>query len=350
METLPYILILIILGVNLKVNTKISNDFVFFVIFLFSALRYEVGFDYMSYSNTIINGADYEINRFEPMQKVIALVSRNTFPQLFFIVNSFISVYFTKWTIQKISKDVSLSLLTFFSLPLLFTQSLSIVRFWSALAVILYASTLLPSKKYIAATFLFMMSLTLHAGAIVALLFIPLYLTRFPVWVNIAILLFGFIGGEVVLSVILSKVLPSNLFTEELLMYAQRIGPDGMKKIPYLFLLVDILAYFKICKKETDAVLYKQFTIYNVGVSLMFLFSFQTTFSIRFASPFLCYILAIIPYLIEYKTNQKKLKGWNLLLIAYWLFCSAILIYNITIYNTTLGRSQYLPYKVFFMN
>ena len=92
MDIVPYVLLLLMLGVNLCINTRRSNNFMFFVLFVFSAIRYDVGFDYPGYIETIVSGSDWAINRFELGQKWLVLLSRQLFPQFFFIANSFIAI------------------------------------------------------------------------------------------------------------------------------------------------------------------------------------------------------------------------------------------------------------------
>ena len=74
MDIVPYVLLLLMLGVNLCINTRRSNNFMFFVLFVFSAIRYDVGFDYPGYIETIVS--DFDINRFDQGQKSIVHQSR----------------------------------------------------------------------------------------------------------------------------------------------------------------------------------------------------------------------------------------------------------------------------------
>lgn len=122
MDIVPYVLLLLMLGVNLCINTRRSNNFMFFVLFVFSAIRYDVGFDYPGYIETIVSGSDWAINRFELGQKWLVLLSRQLFPQFFFIANSFIAIYFTRKAILRMSCDVSLAALTFFEFPIVISS------------------------------------------------------------------------------------------------------------------------------------------------------------------------------------------------------------------------------------
>lgn len=83
MDIVPYVLLLLMLGVNLCINTRRSNNFMFFVLFVFSAIRYDVGFDYPGYIETIVSGSDWAINRFELGQNGWSFYPDNYFPNFF---------------------------------------------------------------------------------------------------------------------------------------------------------------------------------------------------------------------------------------------------------------------------
>lgn len=348
---LPWILIYCIGVTNVLTNTKKSNDIFFFILFLFSALRYNVGFDYMSYDYLISEGSEHAIGRIEYIQQILIYLSREYFHQLFFIVNSFIAVYFVKWALERLSVNLSISAIVFLCFPLMFTNSMNIIRFWSALAIIFYASTFLEEKRYIRFGILLVFALGFHNGAIVALLFIPLYLFRIPLLANYVILIIGFIGGEFVLSKILSGIFPENMYSDQLLLYATKEHQsDGLSKIPYLYLVCNILFLLRIKRLEyyfPNA--YRYVTIFNVGVAIMFLMSFQATLATRLSRPFILYFLNIIPMFMSdkqiFKINMSLLTKKLLLSTV----CFILLMYLITISNETLGRSQFLPYQVFFL-
>lgn len=350
-ELLPWVLLYCVGFCNICNNTKLSNYIFFFALFIFSAIRYNVGFDYMSYDNLISYGNDRQLDRIEYLQQILVLLSRNLFPQLFFVVNSFLTVYFTKWALERMSVNVSISALAFMCFPLMYTNSMSIVRFSSALALVFYASTFLQDKRYIWFIVLTIISLFLHNGVIVAFLLIPLYIFKIPYLANLVILVVSFIGGEFVLSNLLSGVLPENIFSDKLMYYAStKHVENGMSKIPYLYLVVDLiclLKYKNMMKLDNRA--YRYITIFNVGVSLMFLFSFQTTLAARLSMPFIMYFLCLIPMFTSKVNIFNFVMPSQLKKIAFSAVCFILFIYLVSIYNETLGRSQFLPYKVFFL-
>ena len=136
LDTIPYLLLLGLLMINMKINSKASNNLCFFIIFIFSAIRYNVGFDFMMYLDILKNDPYYD--RFEFFEYLLQRLAAETYIPLFFIINSFITVYFVKGAIENLSTNVSISLFAFFCIPLLYTHSFSIIRFWAGVSILFY--------------------------------------------------------------------------------------------------------------------------------------------------------------------------------------------------------------------
>lgn len=346
-DIIPYLFILGLLIINLRFNKKASNNLCFFVLFVFSAIRYDVGYDYMMYLNILKYNPDYD--RFEFLEYLLQRFAAQTYIPIFFIVNSFITVYFAKWAIEKLSVNVSISLLAFFCLPLLYTHSLSIIRFWSGVSVLFYATTFIYEKKWIHFAFFYIISYFLHGSMVVGILFIPLVLFEISRIANIILLIFSFVGGEFVLNRLLGSSLADYGILGERLNYYANIGDteSAMTKIPYLYLAIDILFLFLWTrnKNKSSAVLHKYITIFNIGVCILFLFSFDNTLNSRLCRPFLIYIILVIPLILKYLRGETK----RMSTLAFTLAASALFLYTITIYNDTLGKSEYLPYRIIFL-
>lgn len=341
----PYILLFLLVLCNCYINTRRSNWFVVLAIFAFSAMRYNVGYDYMGYCKTMVNGEEFEVNRLELFERWLLLLSRdNRFYQLFFIVNSYITVYFVKWAVDRLSADKSLSYLVFLCFPLLLLQSYSIVRHWTAASIIFYGSACLLNKEYRRFFFCTAVSIGFHSVGYIALVFLPLMLFKFSLKSNIVLLVGALLISELMKNFLLSHLTGVDTFiAQKLFRYVDSTHVEGgMSKIPYIYAFVDIMAllcwYFRYREEE----LYKQYaTIFNFGVSLMLLFSFQTTLAIRFSTPFVIYLLPLVPFFFN-----GRLRNINILALV--TFCAAFYFFNLTIYNETLHRSQFLPYRLFF--
>lgn len=347
LDTIPYLLLLGLLMINMKINSKASNNLCFLVLFVFSAIRYDVGYDYMMYLDILRYEPDYD--RFEFLEYLLQRFAAQTYIPIFFIVNSFITVYFAKWAIEKLSVNVSISLLAFFCLPLLYTHSLSIIRFWSGVSVLFYATTFIYEKKWIHFAVFYIISYFLHGSMVVGILFIPLVLFEISRISNIILLIFSFVGGEFVLNRLLGSSLADYGILGERLNYYANIGDteSAMTKIPYLYLAIDILFLFLWTrnKNKSSAVLHKYITIFNIGVCILFLLSFDNTLNSRLCRPFLIYITLVIPLILKHLRGETK----RMSTLAFTLAASALFLYTITIYNDTLGKSEYLPYRIIFL-
>lgn len=347
MDILPYIILFLVVALNLFINTKGSNKIVFFILFIFSAIRYDVGYDYMSYYNTILFHPEYD--RFELFESWFVRISNHYFIQLFYIINSFITVYCVKWGTERLSKNVSLSALIFLCFPLLYTHSFSVIRFWTAVSIVFLASSFLFNKKPLWYLALVILSIGFHKSAIVGLLFLPLFYLNISRIANIAILIVGFIGGQYVFGKIVGGVMPENDFSEALVMYAQRESSNSMAKIPYLYLVIDIigLLFWQKSKGAQNEYLNKIITFFNCGVAIIFLFSFDATLSSRLCRPFLLYIIILLPQILQkFKRNYGI---YQISMVSTVCVCGTLLIYLVSIYNDSLGKSEYLPYRIFFL-
>lgn len=360
LDTIPYLLLLGLLMINMKINSKASNNLCFFIIFIFSAIRYNVGFDFMMYLDILKNDPYYD--RFEFFEYLLQRLAAETYIPLFFIINSFITVYFVKGAIENLSTNVSISLFAFFCIPLLYTHSFSIIRFWAGVSILFYGSTFLFKKKWIHFAIFYVISMFFHGSMIVGILFVPLILFNISRIVNIIFLIISFIGGEFVFSQIMQGSLMDYklLGGDRFMLYANlAITGDAMTKLPYVYLAIDIIFLIlwprttkrhdktscKTLKDRNSATCKKYITLYNVGVCILFLLSFDTTLNTRLCRPFLVYIILLIPLILQ----RFRLLNRQLATLAFTLAASALFIYTITIYNDTLGKSEYLPYRIIFL-
>src|SRR5690606_36996983 len=133
-------------------------------VFLFSALRFDVGYDYEMYYSLIkgdIKFLEDQLNRLQFLSRKLITFSHDIdFSQLFFIVSSFLIIYLTYKTIKTHSTDFIISTLVFISFPIFFLNSLSIVRQYIAVSVIFYSYRFIKTRNlYYFVTYVFIASL-----------------------------------------------------------------------------------------------------------------------------------------------------------------------------------------------
>lgn len=341
---LPYLLLLLLAYINISINTKASNLLVALALFLFAALRYDVGYDYMNYYEVVKIEQIFNMEFFEAL--IIQLSHNLKSPQLFFVINFFITMLCVFWGLKRKSANIAISLFSFLCLPLLYLHSFSIIRFWTALSIVFLASTYLLDKKYVHFCLLNAVAIGFHYAAIVGFLFLIIKFVKINKLWNVLILL-----CSIVLSAILQRYLSNfaevdNVFAMSFLDYANADeGVSGFTRLPYVFLLFDIIFLFGTVKLQRQYPELEQYTtIYNLGCCIMFLLNFQPTLSSRLSRFFLIYILLIVPYIIQGRTKipraEKKL--------VLFFVCVSLYIFILTIFNQSLHRYEYLPYQVFF--
>lgn len=343
---IPYVLLFVILVVCALKNTNSSSTFAYFLLFIFAALRFDVGYDYIAYYDIITLGVGYD--RFEYIQYLLADVSyKLECVQIFFIINSLVTIFFIKSALKRLNVREPIVALFFLCCPLFFLNSLSVVRFWSAVSIVFYASTFLIDKKFVKFICLIFLAQGFHNSALIGFLFIPLYVVKINYLQNILILLLSVVFSKV-LSTLLSQISGDYYILVEYQNYVQKDdNAAAMSKIPYLYMVMcivlNLFLYFKSKKikrldqnKDNSLQLYMK--IFTIGISLMFAFAFNSTLSSRISRCFLVYFLCITPIIY----SKSRLLVILILFILY--------IYLLTISSGIDSTYEYLPYKLFIFN
>ena len=113
----------------------------FFIVTVFSGLRYGIGYDYYSYLDACMWGSSrYEV--WEPIPRYFAFVSQATTPFLFFFLSSIFISLFYYLGIKREGQFFLEEVLFYISFPFLFMNQLGIIRQGMATAVVFYALTL----------------------------------------------------------------------------------------------------------------------------------------------------------------------------------------------------------------
>lgn len=345
----PYI-ILVLVGL-FSLYAKKNTVLYLFILLLFvvSALRFDVGSDYLTYYNMIVYEEGF-VERIEYLEYLLISFSRFlNFPQFFFIVNTFFTLFFLYFAIKRLSIKPEWSWFVFLCLNVFYLQSMSTVRYHLALTIIFWGSTFLNEKRYAVFLGSLLLALGIHSSAIVAVLFIPFYLFRFNRIVNIAFLLISFSISSVVFMFIKS-VDVGNVFFSILQAYTLKDHQaQAFTKLPYVFHAINIcflLFYDKLRRIHPNMVVY--LTIFNISCCLMQIFSFNITLSTRLSRYFFIYILLIIPFIVTIPKYGKLLRQIIVLFLIGIYFLSFFVNYQ-SAYIQGI-KSEFLPYKLFIFN
>lgn len=339
---IPY---LVLFFLSLIVDQSRSSKFYWFFIFilaLFSGLRYDVGYDYQSYTYKIEESLVYN---FEPINVwIVMLCNKLNYSQLFFIVHSFITLFTLGYAFNRISTRPSFTLILFIGFPLLFLNTMSVVRFWTALSIVFLGSVFLYEgsiKKYL---ILLIVAVGFHTSAVAGFLFILFKYIKIPLRINCIIIVCSFIISFFSKTILGGMEYGSNIYMQ---LFSEYVNKDemasGLSIIPFILLGFDILfLYYYKRLSHVDKKAETLITIYNIGCCIMLIMSFNTTLSIRLSRYFTIYLLIIIPYIVAFIGN-KSLFGNK----AMWIIMSLFFyIYQLCIFNDSLMKYEFLPYKL----
>lgn len=360
-QSLPYFFLLIFCFFVFKIsNQRKASYYLFFILFLFSALRYDVGWDYWNYRIAIEDNDYYNIVRYEWLEQQLAfLCQKLNFPQLFFIVNSYLTFLFLYLGINKQSTNYSISYLTYLCIPIFFFSGFAVVRFSLALSVIFWAYSFLLDKKPLHFIFVLIVTFFIHKSSLIALLLIPLYYFPLNRTINIGVFVASlFISSTNVISSLLNNnFLMAMSVADDFKNYAEG-GEDfgGFHKLPLLFCFINgfnLLFYEKLLNNKEDDEKKKlsfYISVYNIGCCIMLFFADNATLSSRLSAYFeisMVLILALYIQTKDVKFNVTTKSIINIILITLFIFQLTINNYN----GDDLNRwSTFLPYRIFLLN
>lgn len=305
------------------------------VIFVISAMRYNVGFDYETYFLWASNGIDsYQELTMEPLSKKMlefALHSRE--PQLFFVLSSLIVVGLFSYSYIRCSQLPALSLLAFFCMPLLFISSLGIIRQYMAAAVIFFALTVLQNRPKSALAIILLAGLLHYSAWIMILLWPFLRCFERPVatgWFLVALISAPFLSS--ILVSVISPYLP--LYSH----YFQSDINSGLKLILFYYVVVVGILWLRY---RGAAIPDRPLNLLMLGVVLYGLFGPINQVVGRIAYFFMPFVALLLPNCIA----LFKPSVFARFLAVFFL--AGMLILQLNIAATNPEKDPYQPYRVY---
>jgi hypothetical protein len=329
----------LIKGLNLNGVTT-----AFFIIFIISAFRFDVGYDFSMYYHFIegdIKFIDDQLNRLEILSRALIDLSHYVgFNQLFFIASSLIIIYLFYLTIKRYSLDPILSTLIFISFPIYLFQSFSIVRQYIAIAIIFYSYRFIKTQKIGAYLLFVFLAFLFHKSAILA---IPLYYL-FSLHNYFKILIFGLY----LLSFFSSDIIAYTIgfFTDQYDTYIE--GATYGKGGDMLLILFQVIGFFLLpmvyiikVKNEKDLKFYLM--CFYIGI---FIWSSLSKFGhagIRGGLYFMVFFILLVPNL------KTKIKQYYIIRYSLFITCFALFTFNLYIKSKHEIKDANMPYQ-FFLN
>ena len=350
-DLIPYILLVVILTLILfgagSAKSKARNCF--WVLFLFAAVRYGIGYDYYAYKKSVLHQvADYTMERYEPLSRLLIDIGYHTHYQLFFILCSILTLFPLYKACLKLSINPAFSLIIYFLFPLYYLESLSIVRNAIAYSLVLYVFVLLNQKKLTSSIILLIIAILFHKSAIIGVCIYPLFYINITKRINILLFIASFVLSNIVIGFIgdYASIIP---FLTDVERYAEHARSEGgtMTYIINGLNIYNFIVWDRMCKMSKLNSKYLLFTNFGCCIWNIFL-PIDSTLALRLSSFFVIYIIFLVPqYKYLYSFNSRKFVGHCSYCFFLLLFISYFLI-NINAYLKKPDKMSNLPYQTIF--
>lgn len=344
-DLFPYLL-LVLLCISLsylKYRKRDCSTLIFVALFLFSSLRYQTGYDYGNYLETILAQDGEE--KFEILVRWLISFSRTTHYQFFFIITSFLTLYPIYRLSKKYSLDPSLSLIVYLLFPIFYLESLSIIRNAVAFSFITYALDEYLERSYVKAILFYILAIGFHTSAILGILLVVIERIKLSRGLLILIYITSFFVSPIILSAVSSIQSDFGLFIK-ISNYAinGKVGAGATMAILINCIGVLSLVYWKRLEK-LGRYNYLWLVYVMFGVIFWNCFGFEGTLRLRISSFFLIYLILLLPsfkYVFK-RISHIQMKG-ILTLFLLVVFMASFYI-NINGHLKDLSKMSFLPYQ-----
>lgn len=321
-------------------------------IFLFCALRYDVGWDYTAYANEVKHayniGWDGINERYEYLSRVIMFMGVYfKFYPIVFILFSFFTLFLVYKSIQLYSDNQYISWLGYIAFPLFFFSSLSTIRQGLAMSIILYSYKYIRERKYVSFFMSIFIATLFHQSGIAGVLLLPVSLIKISRKLNIYILLLSFLLLPLVKHYTISILTGYNI-NERFLSYVSSDEYFKPRFVQYLYYAVgifNIVKYKKLVNINNNNYIYIQ--IYTFGLFIYNVLIFEPISAMRISAFFLIFIIYIMPHyykVFKYRNSQIANYGLKLLL---FLMVFAYFYINIKAFDDGINpKIGFIPYDV----
>ncbi|WP_298878393.1 EpsG family protein [uncultured Polaribacter sp.] len=314
----------------------------FIIIFIFCALRFDVGYDYSMYYELIKGDVKFynaQINRIEFLSRQLIIFSNFIgFYQFFFIVSSFVILYFFHRTIKENSFDKWLSIIIFISFPIFFFVSLSIVRQYMAVAILFYSYKYIKQRKFWYYLLVVLFCFFLHKSTILALPIYFLYGNFINKKIIIVLYFLGFFSSEILAFLI-------RLTSERYSIYLDLIAGEGGNLILIFFQILGLfllpIVYNFRDKEDKDFNFY--LLTYYVGLFLWASLSKFGHAGFRGGLYYMSFTILLIPHL------KNKIKEYKFIRESIAIICFLFFFINLYIGSKHKIKDSNLPYQTFFL-
>lgn len=342
---IPYFLLLGYTVIFLTLSKRVKSDFFFYLSFviltLFSGLRFDVGVDFMSYSEMF---KDFKNGNalflFEPANMLI-INTINVFnldQQIIFLIYSVIIMSGVFYFIKKLSPSKELSVLLFVTIGIFYFSSFNGIRQWAAISMMLIAIVKLIEAKPIQFVFFIIMASLFHISAIL-LLGLIFFQFRFNKFHLILILLASMFAIELFIFIINNS---------QYVIYLDGLRFDHKGNLLliliYILILIHILWFFGYFSRRVVLNI-KEVVLLNMNLMSLLILIIGCQLNIDFLSfmrvnmYFQIQLIILIPMMII------KIQSWKIKFVLMYLGMVFLFFYY---FNTIYNHGFYynlVPYK-----
>ncbi|WP_033543330.1 EpsG family protein [Planococcus sp. CAU13] len=306
------------------------------VIFLFSSLRYNVGWDYKAYYATVRYNLVTNIVSNGELATIflIELARDMDMTNLYFFLNSLITIVLVALTVRRYSKDYWVSIIFFVCFPLFFLNSLSVIRLFTALAITFYAFKFIERGQLLRYVLAVGLAGMFHASAFIAIAFYFIRNVRLDIMKLVIVLVsLPFVSG--IINLLVVRYLPKYAT------YTEATSAQEGTKAVYVLVLIGIVALFLRDRiLENDRIANMYFNFYFVGLGIYLMFFTQGTMGHRLSLYGTFFSLLLIPKIMSlFKLDSNR----ALLKVGFSIFSIVIFLYIVYV-----GSATYVPYKTIF--
>jgi len=335
-----YSLFLILLFNKKFIKRRNAFLLIWVFIFLISALRFDVGYDYTMYFKLLggkIKFIDDQLDRLEFFSRqLVDISSYLKFRQLFFIVSSFLICYGFYKTIKENSLDIVISTLIFISFPIFYFTSFSIVRQYIAVSIVFYGFKYIKERRLYPFVTIIILAILFHKSAIIALPIYFMYNKFFNKNFILFIYVFGFFSSDFLAYLIVSF---SGFYGNYI---RGMIGEGGNLILLFFQLLGLILLPFVFIVKKSEKELVFYLLSFYCG---LFIWSSLSKFGhagIRGSLYYMSYFILLIPQL------KSKIKQYSFVKFIMIILCFSFYFINLYIGSMHKIKDANIPYQMFF--
>lgn len=320
-----------------KISIKSESFFyivIFITSFLFVALRYNVGWDYQAYYDTIASNKSTNIvNNGEILNILLVFIARKlNSPWLYFSVNAFIQQFCIFKIVGKYSENKWISIACYLFFPLFWLNFFSIVRFATALAISVFAFDYIVKRQWVKFVICISVASMFHKTAIICLGFFflaqsRLTIRKFFVWAG-----GGIVGWQFFISFLAKKNMGYLVYLN---------GKNSTEGWMWLciFWVVAFLVMLDKKKNKDQGKLFELESNFFLVAILIYTFLFRYgTIGHRLSLYGTIYSIFLMPHLVKRIVWIERTAVINIFL------GSMMLLFLMFVF---LGRSTYIPYSTY---